>query len=67
MSKIDDKAIHIVRMGPGAYKNVLNKKIKGLFYTLLDDVTFEVIDNRKGKMIKYACNTLEECNMCVNK
>lgn len=62
-----DDLLHIVRMGAGAYKMLCEKRIKGLFYTQLDDGTFEVIDNRKGKMVKYTCKTLEECAACVNK
>ena len=65
--KVDENTIHIIRMGQGAFNYALDKKIKALFYRQIDDGGYEVIDNRKGKMLSYTCNTLEECIACVNK
>lgn len=65
--KVNEDVINIIRMGQGAFKYAIDKNIKSLFYTLCDDGTYRVIDNRKGKMLSYTCGTLEDCAACVNK
>lgn len=56
---------HVVRMGAGAYLKAIEKNIKSVFYTLRDNGEYEVVDNRKGKMLKYTCATLDEIAECV--
>lgn len=66
MKKTDGEAIHIIRMGDGAFQDAVNKKVKFAFYRLNGDGEYDIIDNRRGKMLKYTCKTLEECVACVN-
>ncbi len=65
--KVDENVIHIIRMGRGAFNYALDKKIKSVFYCQTDDGKYKIVDNLKGKMLSYTCDTLEECVACVNK